>query len=1226
MNLSLLVFLAMVAHAQTFDGSGPVVPPLRADPADPLLGFGAAPAETASITVLGEAAVDPLVYELVDGEQLVVDPVLGSLFGANLSGRASLGRRVDLGLSLPVWVATDGIATGTAVGDAHLWVPVRLLDRSSWRVAVVPFVRAPTGPDARFLGDPPGAGVLGSVGWSTGPFLAHADLGFDAGVPSEAGDWPGSVRARFALDGGLRLGESAAAHVELRGRSPLGVSVPSVPTEALLSVRGRVVEQVSLSLGGGRALTQGVGAGSLRLFMGATFAFGDADEVEERFTAPEREIREVNVIDASRLPVRGATVVAGGSEVLTDHEGFADLPIKAVKEGELTVSAPGYLPTTLAISVDDPYWEVQLQRAPVALAVSAVGPDGAAAAAEITVVGPAEVGEGSVDEAGVENWELSPGSWIVAIEAEGFGRQERTVLIDETRVDPIRVDAILTPEVSAGTELDVRVVDALGRPVEDAVVAVENRDLGTTGSGGDLRVQGLSAGEHAIVVRSTQYGEAVVQEVQIDPSGTSVVTVPLTWQPGSVLVRVEGPDGKPTDATVAFSGPDALPERTVGPDGEELFVLRPGEWEVSVESTTLAPQTRQIVVDGAEGRLVTLELGLLPEEDGDAALDLTVLDPDGWPVEGLDVQLDTIPAGKTGPDGKVQLRELQRGVRFVQVQGGLVVPRLTEVDLVADHERADVVVWWVDGVVDLTATAQEDGRPLDATVTPTGPIPYPAFQLGLDGFERRVFPEGEWSFQVAAADKETLTRTVQVGSGTHRRQRVAVQLAPPAPVVGTLSVTVLDPSGAAPEVASLRLAGVDAGDVIGGRYVLDGVPVGPLEIEVDGPGLAPLVQTVQVEETTDVTLQASWAPGAVKVTTVGPEGPIDARLVVSGPEERPPIELTGGSRLVELVPGAWTLSASYEGLATTSTQVQLPATAQLTEVRIELGAERPVVLLGLVSPDEAPVVGADVRVDGASIGTTDSEGTLVFDAPPGEVMAVEVVPADTSLRPIEVSLSGTDEGEQRHEVVVPYAPREVAVAVVDAEGGAVEAATVTAYGEGDVVAEVAQGEGSLELAPGTWTVTGRSASGEVGTTRVVVPADRASEARVEVQVAAVQAATDGDVLRPQAPILFDLDSDILRDDALAVIDDLARWLQADRSAALVEVAGHTDDQGGVVYNQQLSERRAVAVRRELARRGVAPERMVARGYGLSRPATSGTDDESRQLNRRVELSVLRQSD
>jgi len=73
----------------------------------------------------------------------------------------------------------------------------------------------------------------------------------------------------------------------------------------------------------------------------------------------------------------------------------------------------------------------------------------------------------------------------------------------------------------------------------------------------------------------------------------------------------------------------------------------------------------------------------------------------------------------------------------------------------------------------------------------------------------------------------------------------------------------------------------------------------------------------------------------------------------------------------------------------------------------------------------------------------------------------------------------------------------------------------------------------------------------------------------------------------------------------------------------VEVGGHTDAVGADAFNQQLSEARAEAVRAYLIDRfGVAPDRLVARGYGEAQPIASNDSRSGRALNRRVEFTVL----
>ncbi len=72
----------------------------------------------------------------------------------------------------------------------------------------------------------------------------------------------------------------------------------------------------------------------------------------------------------------------------------------------------------------------------------------------------------------------------------------------------------------------------------------------------------------------------------------------------------------------------------------------------------------------------------------------------------------------------------------------------------------------------------------------------------------------------------------------------------------------------------------------------------------------------------------------------------------------------------------------------------------------------------------------------------------------------------------------------------------------------------------------------------------------------------------------------------------------------------------------LEIASHTDAQGDAAINMKLSQRRADAVRRHLVQIGVAPEQLVARGYGETQPVADNATEEGRRANRRVEFRVI----
>lgn len=73
----------------------------------------------------------------------------------------------------------------------------------------------------------------------------------------------------------------------------------------------------------------------------------------------------------------------------------------------------------------------------------------------------------------------------------------------------------------------------------------------------------------------------------------------------------------------------------------------------------------------------------------------------------------------------------------------------------------------------------------------------------------------------------------------------------------------------------------------------------------------------------------------------------------------------------------------------------------------------------------------------------------------------------------------------------------------------------------------------------------------------------------------------------------------------------------------LSIEGHTDSDGIEGYNQDLSERRAAAVKHFLVdRHGIDEARLQTTGFGESRPVADDSTAEGKEQNRRVELVKL----
>lgn len=101
-------------------------------------------------------------------------------------------------------------------------------------------------------------------------------------------------------------------------------------------------------------------------------------------------------------------------------------------------------------------------------------------------------------------------------------------------------------------------------------------------------------------------------------------------------------------------------------------------------------------------------------------------------------------------------------------------------------------------------------------------------------------------------------------------------------------------------------------------------------------------------------------------------------------------------------------------------------------------------------------------------------------------------------------------------------------------------------------------------------------------------------------------------------IFFATGSDRIQPQSTPTLKEITQMLQQHGDLRLT-IEGHTDNTGDDAANQQLSEKRAAAVKQYLVQQGIDASRLQAKGLGESRPAASNDTTEGRQQNRRVEL-------
>jgi outer membrane protein OmpA-like peptidoglycan-associated protein len=106
-------------------------------------------------------------------------------------------------------------------------------------------------------------------------------------------------------------------------------------------------------------------------------------------------------------------------------------------------------------------------------------------------------------------------------------------------------------------------------------------------------------------------------------------------------------------------------------------------------------------------------------------------------------------------------------------------------------------------------------------------------------------------------------------------------------------------------------------------------------------------------------------------------------------------------------------------------------------------------------------------------------------------------------------------------------------------------------------------------------------------------------------------------------IFFDFDKATIRPESANELERLIKLLN-DNPTLKIELGSHTDSKGSDDYNWKLSESRSKSVVDYLIGKGISTARLVAKGYGETKPIDTNDTDDGRQNNRRTEFKVLEQ--
>ncbi|MEP7238088.1 MAG: OmpA family protein [Ferruginibacter sp.] len=110
---------------------------------------------------------------------------------------------------------------------------------------------------------------------------------------------------------------------------------------------------------------------------------------------------------------------------------------------------------------------------------------------------------------------------------------------------------------------------------------------------------------------------------------------------------------------------------------------------------------------------------------------------------------------------------------------------------------------------------------------------------------------------------------------------------------------------------------------------------------------------------------------------------------------------------------------------------------------------------------------------------------------------------------------------------------------------------------------------------------------------------------------------EGSEVKITKPVLFEPGTDKLKPESTAALQIIKQYLDDKSYISLLRIEGHTDNSGDAAVSQKLSEKRALAVCKKLIEMGVDCKRLIAVGFGGTKPVADNSTPEGKAENRRI---------